>query len=100
MKYFLIIILLSSFLLNFGIFAQDNNDTENIPLWLSIDNAIQKVEFGESGEAIYLFRKILEKYPGNPESEMWIGLLLNKEKPTFHQRFINALFHFTKTTIS
>ena len=44
-----------------------------------MDEAIQLVESGEIGEAVYAFRKILEDVPGNPESEMWLGLIFDKE---------------------
>ncbi|MEA1911724.1 MAG: hypothetical protein U9N32_08660, partial [Spirochaetota bacterium] len=58
--------------LSFNIFAQ-NFESDNNPLWLRIDNAIQMIESGETGEAVYLFRKILETNSNNPESEMWLG---------------------------
>ena len=64
---------------SFNLLAQTSELSDEKPLWLKIDDAIQKVESGESGEAIFSFRKILESYPGNPESEMWIGLILDKE---------------------
>ncbi len=67
------------FLLFFNLTAQSFDVLDSKPLWLRIDDAIQKVESGESGEAVYLFRKILEDFPGNPESEMWLGLILDKE---------------------
>ena len=60
-------------------FPQTTNDTDYKPLWLRLDDAIQLFEEGESGEAVYKFRKILEKFPGNPESEMWLGLIFDKE---------------------
>ncbi len=44
-----------------------------------MDDAIQKVEAGESGEALYLLRKILEENSSNPEAEMWLGLIFKKE---------------------
>ena len=66
-------------LFSINLFAQNIDPFEETPLWLRLDNAIQKVESAESGEALYLFRKILEDVPGNPESEMWIGLILEKE---------------------
>jgi tetratricopeptide (TPR) repeat protein len=71
----LVIYLLSAF----NIYSQGIILSEDKPLWFRIDDAIQKIESGESGEALYLFRKILNEFPGNPESEMWIGLILDKE---------------------
>lgn len=79
MKNIFIILLLIFFLFGFNIYAQDIEEFKDTPLWLKIDNAIQKVETNETGEALFQFRKILEKYPGNPESEMWIGIILNQE---------------------
>ncbi len=65
--------------LSFNIFAQEFESENNKPLWLRIDNAIQLIESGESGQAVYLFRKILETNSNNPESEMWLGLIFDKE---------------------
>ena len=73
-------LILGSFIfLSFNIFAQNFESDNNKPLWLRIDNAIQMIESGESGEAVYLFRKILETNSDNPESEMWLGLIFDKE---------------------
>ncbi|MDA3939398.1 MAG: hypothetical protein PF693_08825, partial [Spirochaetia bacterium] len=74
-----IILLILYMFINFNLLAQNTEITDDKPLWLKIDDAIQNVESGENGEALYQFRKILESYPGNPESEMWIGLILDKE---------------------
>lgn len=76
-SYFILSILY--IVISFNLLAQTSELSDEKPLWLKIDDAIQKVESGESGEAIFSFRKILESYPGNPESEMWIGLILDKE---------------------
>jgi tetratricopeptide (TPR) repeat protein len=77
----IVIVLLLLFILQLPIqvLGQNISELDSIPLWLRIDDAIQLFESGESGEALYLFRKILEESPGNPESEMWIGLILDKE---------------------
>ena len=73
-------LIVGSFLFSsFNIFSQNFELDTNKPLWLRIDNAIQKIESGESGEAVYLFRKILETNFNNPESEMWLGLIFDKE---------------------
>ncbi len=63
----------------FTAFSQSTDETDYKPLWLRLDDAIQLVDEGKSGEAVYRFRKILEKFPANPESEMWLGLILDKE---------------------
>lgn len=65
--------------LSLNLSAQNNLTSDEKPLWLRIDDAVQKVESGETGEAVYLFRKILEDVSGNPESEMWLGLIFDKE---------------------
>lgn len=75
-KLFLIIIF---FVYLSNIMAQNLENIENKPLWLRMDDAVQKVESGESGDALFLFRKILEDFPGNPESEMWLGFILDQE---------------------
>lgn len=71
-------ILLFSFI-SFNLYGQSIADDDYKPLWLRMDEAIQLVESGEIGEAVYAFRKILENVPGNPESEMWLGLIFDKE---------------------
>ncbi len=79
MKIFIFPFLIVFILMSFNLPAQNNLIDEEKPLWLRIDDAIQKVESGETGEAVYLFRKILEDVSGNPESEMWLGLIFDKE---------------------
>ncbi len=64
---------------SFNLYSQSNTEADYKPLWLRMDEAIQLVESGEIGEAVYAFRKILEDVPGNPESEMWLGLIFDKE---------------------
>ena len=66
-------------LVTINLTAQSNPIWDDKPLWLRIDDAIEKVESNETGDAVYLFRKILEDYPENPESEMWLGLIFDKE---------------------
>ncbi|MCK5198981.1 MAG: hypothetical protein KAR21_11550, partial [Spirochaetales bacterium] len=72
------LILFFSFI-SFNLFSQNSTEADYKPLWLRMDEAIQLVESGEIGEAVYAFRKILEDVPGNPESEMWLGLIFDKE---------------------
>ncbi len=74
--FFPVLILIS---ISFNLFGQNLVDSNYKPLWLRMDEAVQLVESGESGEAIYAFRKILEDVPGNPEAEMWLGLIFDKE---------------------
>ena len=64
---------------SFNLFSQNSADTDYKPLWLRMDEAIQLLESGESGEAVFAFRKILESETGNPEAEMWLGLIFDKE---------------------
>lgn len=85
--WFLILITLFSQVIN--LYSQISIDEEYKPLWLRLDDAIQLVESGESGEAVYAFRSILEDIPGNPESEMWLGLIFYKENE--YQLAINHL---------
>ena len=68
-----------SLLFDVSLFSQNNADAVYKPLWLRMDEAIEMVESGEIGEAVYAFRKILEDVPGNPESEMWLGFIFDKE---------------------
>jgi len=73
------ILLLFTLINVFTVFPQSTDETDYKPLWLRLDDAIQLFDEGESGEAVYQFRKILEKFPGNPESEMWLGFIFDKE---------------------
>lgn len=75
----------------FNLFSQNNADDNYKPLWLRMDEAIEMVESGEIGEAAYAFRKILEDVPGNPESEMWLGFIFDKEN-----EYELAIRHFEK----
>ncbi len=75
--WFFLILFLS--FISFNLFGQNITDADYKPLWLRMDEAVQLVESGEIGEAVYAFRKILEEVPGNPESEMWLGLIFYKE---------------------
>ena len=79
MNKFLTILLFFTVTNAFTAYTQSNEELDYKPLWLRLDDAIQLVEEGESGEAVYQFRKILEKFPGNPESEMWLGFIFDKE---------------------
>lgn len=79
MKNYLFFPVLIFISISFNLFSQDGADSNYKPLWLRMDEAVQLVESGESGEAVYVFRKILEDVPGNPESEMWLGLIFDKE---------------------
>ncbi len=62
-----------------SIFGQISENSDYTPLWIKLDTAIQLTETGETGEAVYLFRKILEENSTNPEAEMWLGEIFNKE---------------------
>lgn len=64
---------------SFNLYSKNDTEADYKPLWLRMDEAVQLVESGEIGEAVYSFRKILEDVPGNPESEMWLGLIFDKE---------------------
>ncbi len=79
MNKILSILLLFTLINVFTVFPQSTDETDYKPLWLRLDDAIQLFDEGESGEAVYQFRKILEKFPGNPESEMWLGFIFDKE---------------------
>ncbi|MCK5199959.1 MAG: hypothetical protein KAR21_16485, partial [Spirochaetales bacterium] len=79
MKNYLFFPVLIFISISFNLFSLDGADSNYKPLWLRMDEAVQLVESGESGEAVYVFRNILEDVPGNPESEMWLGLIFDKE---------------------
>ena len=96
-KYFFIIILL---FFSYSLFSQITDNPEYIPLWVKLDTAIQKLESGERGEAVYLFRKILEENSSNPEAEMWLGQIFYKENEyDLSIRYLERAFEHRKQLI-